>query len=265
MSKKISTADMKKMMASLKRDKAKPKKRVPPKTTTDDLIALKKIKLLQEGKTSATKAAPAASNLASRVNFNADKVHAKADRLIVNEKPKTKVPENFFDDKKEMEAKKDQIEMETDSQIETEDVFERPNKRLESGQKGVKVKGIGIAKNLPQGFFDDKTKDANIRGVETPADKEAREMTEFKDAINEEMVKSHQMLEEDDESQNLAKDIVEVDLQMSLFTKTKSLADRAAALRAKREELRNLEETQEMDASDSDSDTEIDWRQQNIF
>ena len=32
-------------------------------------------------------------------------------------------------------------------------------------------------------------------------------MTEFKDAINEEMVKSHQMLEEDDESQNLAKDI----------------------------------------------------------
>lgn len=52
---------------------------------------------------------------------------------------------------------------------------------------------------------------------------------------------------------------------MSLFTKTKSLADRAAALRAKREELRNLEETQEMDASDSDSDTEIDWRQQNIF
>ena len=123
-------------------------------------------------------------------------------------------------------------------------------------------------------------------------------MTEFKDAINEEMVKSHQMLEEDDESQNLAKDIgillynlnlhythrmlkifiqktymnqvpneilVEVDLQMSLFTKTKSLADRAAALRAKREELRNLEQTHEMDVSDSDSDTEIDWRQQNIF
>ena len=57
---------------------------------------------------------------------------------------------------------------------ETEEVSERPNKRLESGQKGVKVKGIGIAKNLPQGFFDDKTKDANIRGVETPADKEAR-------------------------------------------------------------------------------------------
>ena len=56
----------------------------------------------------------------------------------------------------------------------SEEVNERANKRLNSGQKGVKVKGIGIAKNLPQGFFDDKTKDANIRGVETPADKEAR-------------------------------------------------------------------------------------------
>ena len=41
-------------------------------------------------------------------------------------------------------------------------------------------------------------------------------MTEFKDAINEEMVKSHQMLEEDDESQNLAKDIGIFTLQFKL-------------------------------------------------
>ena len=34
-----------------------------------------------------------------------------------------------------------------------------------------------------------------------------REWSEFTDAVNEELVKSHQMLEEDDESGNLAKDI----------------------------------------------------------
>ena len=51
---------------------------------------------------------------------------------------------------------------------------ERINKRLQK-KGGAKVKGVGIATNLPQGFFDDKTKDANIRGVETPADKEKRQ------------------------------------------------------------------------------------------
>ena len=39
---------------------------------------------------------------------------------------------------------------------------------------GPKIKGVGVATNLPVGFYDDKTKDANIRGVETPADKEKR-------------------------------------------------------------------------------------------
>ena len=34
-----------------------------------------------------------------------------------------------------------------------------------------------------------------------------REWTEFTEAMNEEMVKSHQMLEEEDESGNLARDI----------------------------------------------------------
>ena len=45
--KKISAEEMKKMMAGLKN---KQKKRPQAKPTTDDVIALKKIKLLQEGK-----------------------------------------------------------------------------------------------------------------------------------------------------------------------------------------------------------------------
>ena len=51
---------------------------------------------------------------------------------------------------------------------------------------------------------------------------------------------------------------------MDLFSKTKGLADRAALLRGKREELRQKQEIQEEEDS-SDSDGEIDWRQQNIF
>ena len=52
---------------------------------------------------------------------------------------------------------------------------EKINPRLLNQKKnGPKIKGVGVATNLPVGFYDDKTKDANIRGVETPADKEKR-------------------------------------------------------------------------------------------
>jgi len=193
------------------------------------------------------------------VNFNADKMNSKAPQA--EKASRTKVPQNFFDSAADREANAQHIEMETDEFAAPE---ERINKRLQK-KGGAKVKGVGIATNLPQGFFDDKTKDANIRGVETPADKEKREWSEFTDAVNEELVKSHQMLEEDDESGNLAKDIVEVDLQMSLFSKTKSLAQKATELRGKREELRQREQLAPEEEESSDSDTEIDWRQQNIF
>ena len=105
--------------------------------------------------------------------------------------------------------------------------------------------------------------------------------------MNEEVVKSNQMLEEEDEHGNLARDISkylriifpskyfpywliildEVDMQIAMFGKTKELADKAAGFRAKREELRKAKEAanDDDDMSDSGSDEEIDWRQQNIF
>ena len=53
------------------------------------------------------------SSLASKVNFNADKIHAKAEKLV-ERKTTSAVPQNFFDDEKEREAIKDIIPMETD-------------------------------------------------------------------------------------------------------------------------------------------------------
>ena len=58
---------------------------------------------------------------------------------------------------------------------ENSETKEKINPRLLNQKKdGPKIKGVGVATNLPVGFYDDKTKDANIRGVETPADKEKR-------------------------------------------------------------------------------------------
>jgi len=204
--------------------------------------------------------------------------HAKATKFakIQDEDDKREMPEGFFDDAQEAREKMPTIEttireepMESQSNTVTDiKEPERINKRLQNQRKdGPKVKGIGVASQLPAGFYDDKTKDANIRGVETPADKEKREWNEFTEAMNEEVVKSNQMLEEEDEHGNLARDITEVDMQIAMFGKTKELADKAAGFRAKREELRKAKEAanDDDDMSDSGSDEEIDWRQQNIF
>lgn len=115
--KKISQQDMKKMMSNMKRDKTK-KRRIEndygSKTTTNDVIALKKIKLLKEGKLTpsskkSSTLSPKVSSLASKVNFNADKMNPRAH--VLEEAPEHKtVPENFFDDEKEAEEKMDQME-----------------------------------------------------------------------------------------------------------------------------------------------------------
>lgn len=93
------------------------------------------------------------------------------------------MPAGFFDDAQEAREKIPNIEttirdepMESQSNTVTDiKEPERINKRLQNQRKdGPKVKGIGVASQLPAGFYDDKTKDANIRGVETPADKEKR-------------------------------------------------------------------------------------------
>ena len=56
-------------------------------------------------------------------------------------------------------------------------------------------------------------------------------------------------------------------MQIAMFGKTKALADKAAGFRAEREQLRKAKDANndEDDMSDSGSDEEIDWRQQNIF
>ena len=88
------------------------------------------------------------------------------------------MPLGFFDDKSEEKEKQAEIgyyqknkSAPTAASLEKEKI----NPRLLNQKKdGPRIKGVGVAKDLPAGFYDDKTKDANVRGVETPADKEKR-------------------------------------------------------------------------------------------
>jgi len=276
--KNVSQADLRKLMSS--RMTKKPTKRpnaaaASNSTTTEDLIALKKIKLLQEGKYGGKVAKKTETNsLVNKITHNSDKLQTTASKLAIplnqdnHDEPKRAVPTGFFDDESEEKEKMVEIGYQKNPSAPTLASLEKEkiNPRLKNQKKdGPRIKGVGVAKDLPAGFYDDKTKDANIRGVETPADKEKREWSEFTEAMNEEVVKSNQLLEQEDEYGNLARDIAEVDQQITQFTKIKTLADKAGECREQRIEKLTSKETAEVMEMSSDEDEEIDWRQQNIF
>jgi hypothetical protein len=115
MSKKVSQEQLRKLMGS--KLKKKPTKRTSApvtSSTTEDLIALKKIKLLQQGHLKNTKRNET-SNLASKINHNADKYHAKATKFakIHDDDDKREMPEGFFADAQEAREKMPNIETTT--------------------------------------------------------------------------------------------------------------------------------------------------------
>jgi hypothetical protein len=173
---------------------------------------LKKIKLLQSGETGKIKksSTTARSNIASKISLNADQMRTTA-KKVPKKAEETGLTASFFDKEEDRIANKDLFAKPAAPPVQEEPMEgiikfpcffsyvkfsvaqdaedkERINKRLliqtqvvnffksnkQIKKDGARVKGVGIAKNLPQGFYDDKTKDANIRGVETPADKAKR-------------------------------------------------------------------------------------------
>ena len=73
--KNVSQADLRKLMSGKLNKKPTKRPNVSKTATTEDLIALKKIKLLQEGKLGSKSAKKSEStSLVNKINHNADKV-----------------------------------------------------------------------------------------------------------------------------------------------------------------------------------------------
>ena len=73
--KNVSQADLRKLMSGKLTKKPTKRPNVSKTATTEDLIALKKIKLLQEGKLGSKNAKKAENtSLINKINHNADKV-----------------------------------------------------------------------------------------------------------------------------------------------------------------------------------------------
>ena len=133
-----------------------------------------------------------------------------------------------------------------------------------------KTKQSSVESSLPAGFFDDPETDAKIRGVETPADKMDREWEAFQKELQHETVQSEQLIEEEQDTGHLDREIDEIDEQIQYYNRIDKLCDKKDKVFNKvkhelalvKSELPEIK--MEVDSS-SDEDDALDWREKDAF
>lgn len=127
---------------------------------------------------------------------------------------------------------------------------------------------------LPEGFFDDADTDAKMRGVETKADKMDREWEMFKKEVRHEEDQSEQIIEEEQETGNLDRQLDEIDEQIQLYNLMDKLHDRKESTLKKltsRVSTAADDDVEKMDTSSADEDDDsvssgdLDWREKDVF
>lgn len=89
------------------------------------------------------------------------------------------------------------------------------------------------AEALPEGFFDDPVKDAQVRNVDAPKDQLDKEWEEFQKEMRLVNTKSEAIVAEDDEEGRIERQIDEIDEQIECYRRVEILRDRRDAVRSR--------------------------------
>lgn len=121
--------------------------------------------------------------------------------------------------------------------------------------------------SLPAGFFDDPEIDAKIRGVETPADKMDREWESFQRELQHETGQSEQLIDEEQETGHIDREIDEIDEQIQFYSLIDKLCDKKESVvhKLKDKHSNDDEEAMAVDSSSEDDDDILDWREKDAF
>ena len=122
--------------------------------------------------------------------------------------------------------------------------------------------------SLPAGFFDDPETDAKMRGVETPADKMDREWETFQKELQHEAVQSEQLIEEEQDTGHLDREIDEIDEQIQYYTRIDKLCDQKDKIFSKTNHDEKVKLKMETDSSSSEDEGDAldsDWREKYAF
>lgn len=90
------------------------------------------------------------------------------------------------------------------------------------------------AEALPEGFFDDPVKDAQVRNVDAPKDQLDKEWEEFQKEMRLVNTKSEAIVAEDDEEGRIERQIDEIDEQIECYRRVELLRDRRDAAKSRR-------------------------------
>lgn len=89
------------------------------------------------------------------------------------------------------------------------------------------------AEALPEGFFDDPVKDAQVRNVDAPKDQLDKEWEEFQKEMRLVNTKSEAIVAEDDEEGRIERQIDEIDEQIECYRRVELLRDRRDAAKSR--------------------------------
>lgn len=108
------------------------------------------------------------------------------------------------------------------------------------------------AEALPEGFFDDPVRDAQVRNVDAPKDQMDKEWEEFQKEIRQVNTKSEAIVAEDDEEGRFERQIDEIDEQIECYRRVEVLRDKRDVV--KRKPLPRRDEHMEKDGGSSAED-----------
>lgn len=101
------------------------------------------------------------------------------------------------------------------------------------GQEKSLEKKENTAESLPEGFFDDPVRDAQVRNVDAPKDQLDKEWEEFQKEMRLVNTKSEAIVAEDDEEGRIERQIDEIDEQIECYRRVELLRDRREAVKSR--------------------------------
>lgn len=135
------------------------------------------------------------------------------------------------------------------------------------GQEKSAEKKDNTAEALPEGFFDDPVKDAQVRNVDAPKDQLDKEWEEFQKEMRLVNTKSEAIVAEDDEEGRIERQIDEIDEQIECYRRVELLRDRRDAVKRKPFPRKDNQQKKDAKSEEEEDDEEEllgllsqDWR-----
>ncbi|XP_018669805.2 zinc finger protein 830 [Ciona intestinalis] len=222
---------------------------------------LKQSTTIKRSHTDSSSSLPSTSNRVTTLEQSSAKIQKLTE---VNNKPPTSLVTGFYSDSGSSDE--EMVVSSTITNIQSSNNHEATASVSGSKENIVndKTSSQSSTSALPEGFFDNLEVDAKMRGVETPADKMDREWESFKKQLHYAEDQSEQLIDEEQETGHLDREIEQIDQQIQLYNLVDKLNDQRDT-KVKTVNKIKSEIKEESMSSDDEDDVLLNWREKDAF